>query len=78
MKLDQRLELLVALALPVLDATIETKADAELFSKITTAFEIEEDSVPNVDNSTILLSMYKAVMDIQEMIDEYDALERED
>lgn len=79
MKLDKRLEFLSALAITLsLEQAEDGSDELNLASDIIDEFELSEDSVPNVDNISTLLMIQAAIAEIQDMIDEYNALERED
>lgn len=78
MKLDKRLELLAMLALVGAGGEYESDEVDNMLGSIVEEFELEEDSIPNIDTVSILLQLRDAVNEIQDMIDEYNGFEREE
>ena len=77
MKLDPRLELLTALATLAVGEQYESKEVDKKISSIIDLFELEEDSVPNIETKEIISLITLSVLGIQDMIEDYNALERE-
>lgn len=78
MKLDKRLELLAALAITASGGDYEDDETDSIIGGMIEHFELEEDSVPELETKDILSLITLAVEDIQDMIDEYYGFEREE
>ncbi len=78
MKLDKRLELLAALAMTASGGAYEDDETDNIIGGMIDYFELEEDSVPDLETKDILSLITLAVEEIQDMIDEYNGFEREE
>lgn len=78
MKLDRRLELLAALAITASGGGYEDDETDNIIGGMIDYFELEEDSVPELETKDILSLITLAVEEIQDMIDEYNGFEREE
>lgn len=77
MKLDKRLELLTALSMLAVGEQEDEQVD-NVFGQMIDNFELQVESIPNTDTKTLLLLINAAVIEIQDMIDEYNGFEREE